>query len=115
MRVAEAQGKFSYSPESILKDIDYEEKEKPVTQRIEVTKTVPVVPSPSAVPLIPAVVSTTSASQPSKSLLPDEFLDPELDLELEGINLDGDGEVNTCLNHSVLLRILTALSSPYLL
>jgi len=104
MKAAETQGKFHYIAESLnIKGVDAEEKEKPSMppQRNETIlpftqKATPMVPSPAAAPviLIPTPVSfAPPPPQPMKpSILPDEFMDPELDLELEGINLDGDGE-----------------------
>jgi len=106
MKAAEAQGKFHYIAESSdIKGGNADEKEKPSMppQRSEPifqsspkpTPMAPMIPSPAVAPvlLIPTPVSSAPAPQPPKSsMLPDEFLDPELDLELEGINLDGDGE-----------------------
>jgi coatomer subunit beta' len=107
MKAAETQGKFQYVPASSdMKIINLDEKEKPSLppQRNEtifqsVPKSTPMlppmVPTPAVAPVIftPTPVSNAPAPQPPKSsMLPDEFLDPELDLELEGINLDGDGE-----------------------
>lgn len=103
MKAAEANGQFRYVPnESVSSnDILAEEKEKPVVPppRIEPQfqpqmKPVPSQPIIPAVPLIPTPVAPAAAPVPKPtSMMADEFLDPELDLELEGMNLDGDDEV----------------------
>lgn len=115
MKAAEAQGKFRYVPKETVNsdDILVEEKEKPLVppsraepplQSLPKAMPPPIIPTPSAAPLIPTpsaatpirppvVVSAPPPIQKPASMLSDEFLDPELDLELEGMNLDGDDEV----------------------
>lgn len=114
MKAAEAQGKFQYVPNSVdTKGFDAEEKEKPIVaphrnesmfQSVPPPKPMaPLVPTPASVPLTATPASAKAPpSQPQKSLLSDEFLDPELDLELEGINLDGDGEVTLLLANTII-------------
>lgn len=107
MRAAEAQGKFRFVPKEEVNANDtlVEEKEKPnvppprsepILQSVPKAMPPPMIPTPTLVPtpVVSHVVppKPTSAPKPS-SMLPDEFLDPELDLELEGMNLDGDDEV----------------------
>ncbi|ODM95916.1 Coatomer subunit beta' [Orchesella cincta] len=93
MRAAEAQGRFRYIPPTDGPNliIDAEEKEKP---KIVSPKNDILIPQ-SAPVLAPTVVAApilANQYEVPKPLLNEEFLDPELDLELEGINLDADGE-----------------------
>lgn len=112
MKAAEAQGKFRYVPKETVNsdDILVAEKEKPLVPppKVEpplqslpksmpppiIPSAAPLIPTPTAAPPIrPPVVSAPPPVQKPASMLSDEFLDPELDLELEGMNLDGDDEV----------------------
>jgi cell division protein FtsN len=115
MKAAEAQGKFRYVPRDEQEDdtIQAPEKEKPIysspvsapmQQRppfesnpfTKLTKPVsppPLVPSPATqfiAPKVPAPVAAPVPNANISSLLSDDFMDPELDLELEGIQLDMD-------------------------
>ncbi|CAL8119369.1 unnamed protein product [Orchesella dallaii] len=82
MRAAENQGNFLYCPpdDSNLA-IEISEKMMPR-----------IIASKNEAPSVALNSLITSPVEIQKSLLSEEYIDPELDLELEGINLDADGE-----------------------
>ena len=95
VKAAEASGRFRYVAPTVGDGTDSkpqgEEKEKPAFVASTVPKPVPsaaaaVVPPPSfARPLEPTKVAP---APPKPTVSNDEFLDPELDLDIEGVNLD---------------------------
>jgi len=91
MKAAESTGKFRYVPSGTDEPQAQQAEEKPkpayVAQVPLTPKPAPVVPVavPVAVPVVP----------PPQPAISDEFLDPELDLDVEGVNLDDDdGDIN---------------------
>jgi hypothetical protein len=112
MKNAEAQGKFHYNP-SLVNEQDMNnsfgglEKEEKIDLMFSSQTSVPPHSTgfSSSTSLPPPLVPATSTPAPAPvqrvpppqnhvDLTSDEFLDPELDLELEGMNLDGDAGVN---------------------
>jgi len=107
MKTAEAQGKFHYTPGlETQTNNSYEglEKEEKILLSSHISSSIPAATFPSS-SLPPPLVPTASAPAPVQRVPPqqqqnhiesaaDEFLDPELDLELDGINLDGDPGVS---------------------
>jgi len=105
-KTAESQGKFQYDKGDSINMIhmngeEVKEKEKPMFAAPPTMqpKSMPdpyhipkAAPAPAQAPLIPvpAAAPTQAPVLPQGVNLNDEFLDPELDLDLEGMNFDGD-------------------------
>lgn len=113
MKNAESQGKFQYNPDllndhngsSSIRGIEKEEKLLFKPSEAPASKPAFVQPPPSSVlptPLVPTAASVQTVTAPPAQQQnhfesADEFLDPELDLELDGMNLDGDDVVRNIL------------------
>ena len=108
VKAAEAAGRFRYVAPTKGDGTDdkpvVEEKEKPAF----VSPVSKPVPSAAAVPppqsFTPQPKVTPAAAPPPPTVSNDEFLDPELDLDIEGVNLDDAGVRSNFLSQFLMMK-----------
>lgn len=108
--VAESSGMFQYKPDAASFTTDepkfnstvgLEKEEKPNYFSPPLNNHTSSLPPP----LVPSA-TIQKGPPPPENDEPDEFLDPELDLELDGMNLDGDAgvSISTIILYCILYR-----------